>query len=660
MIPSASTSATDPLLAGLPIPAAAAPTTTTGEAATIDFSLVFGQLAPPAVPSLAVLPNGEASVPVPNCLGFALAVAEAGGDGGAGECGVADTRVNEPATGTQTPGPGGLLVATAGTGTGHRTGGSIAATSLPSTAKSPAVPRVTLIHAKAIGRVETSPAATGDGRAISPGASGEILPGMAPVGFAGVETETVETGVAVERGNPCLTGLSTGAGPLAGGAVGSPDQMVVPPESVPAGESAGEAEVFAVATATRPAHGGQAMSGAIRSEPGEHGLSSSALPAFRPTRFGGEDETVTPAPGGSMGFVSPPAPRVATEFTAGGHRMVDVARAWAATAAPAMAAGGAGNSGLPDPATMPTGTGLPIGQPSTQAEEGLLPLRPLPGEATGDAAVPVASDLAPELVTRTAAFQVHAVAAGATPTDRGEKIALRRPAVSERADKPMQGVLKTTEDVGLKQGERQVAIAGIDGANRDPAMPFPPPELVVPTVFTASNALRGAGDHGVMEETRQPELGTQAARAVEAVCTAAELAQRDGRGSLTLRFALGEADLSVRVEVKEHEVRATFSTESAELRQALSHECAAAAESVGRSFRLTAQITDQGGAAAGGAPFSGDSGFARREPHHPPQAPELARLATPSRAAHDEPRAAVATSLSAAFSGQAQHLHTLA
>lgn len=188
-------------------------------------------------------------------------------------------------------------------------------------------------------------------------------------------------------------------------------------------------------------------------------------------------------------------------------------------------------------------------------------------------------------------------------------------------------------------------------------MPFPPPELVVPTAFASVAVDRSVGRHDTGEASAHPDLGTQAARAVEAVFTAAELAQRDGRSSVTLRFALGEADLSVRVEVQDDEVRATFSTESADLRAALTQECADSAEATGRSFRFSAQISDEGGATAGGTPFSGDSGFARREPHRPPQMPEMARLAMQARSSHDEPRPVAAA---IGFPGQSHHLHTLA
>ncbi len=237
---------------------------------------------------------------------------------------------------------------------------------------------------------------------------------------------------------------------------------------------------------------------------------------------------------------------------------------------------------------------------------------------------------------------------------RTEKIAGRARGLAERAASAIYGTVKTMEANIGQLVEKSDSLAGIGAAKSEAAMPFPPPDLVAPTVFSPAVSGQAGADSGVGEAPAQPELGTQAARAVEAVFTAAELAQRDGRNSVTLRFALGDADLSVRVEVRDDEVRATFATDSVELRAALSQECAAAADSSGRAFRFSAHVADQ----PAGAPFSGDSAFARREPHAPPSSPEMARLAQATRTNHDERDHSPVTV--SAFHRHSVHLHTLA
>jgi len=110
MIPSASASS-DPLLAGLPVPAsaaAAATTTAAGEAPATDFSQVLGQLAP-AMPLVgAMLPLEGAAAPTAAQLGFPLVADDVDVCAEAGEPVRPAGEGEGPAAGGPAPGLGGL------------------------------------------------------------------------------------------------------------------------------------------------------------------------------------------------------------------------------------------------------------------------------------------------------------------------------------------------------------------------------------------------------------------------------------------------------------------------------------------------------------------------------------------------------------------------
>lgn len=69
-----------------------------------------------------------------------------------------------------------------------------------------------------------------------------------------------------------------------------------------------------------------------------------------------------------------------------------------------------------------------------------------------------------------------------------------------------------------------------------------------------------------------PEAAVATQRAVEAVLTAADRVAASGNQAVNLQFSVGGADLTVRVELKDDAVHATFRTDSPELRNALAHE----------------------------------------------------------------------------------------
>lgn len=630
MIPSASATSSDPILAGLPVPSSAA----SGAEAGTDFSALFGQLAP----AVSAAPTVAADAPVQNLIGSLLTANGAGAaapDVEGEASGNAETDDIGDAGGSGAFSAEGRGTCGGGFGVLSPRGEQSAVFGLPVAARA-AASRGSVTHSKGAGQMRHAanvndggvwmglrrlavPVGAGAGMAE---AAGRLMGGVAepaPLGITGTDT------VSTPGGTGAIAGLMPPPGGLAAtlAAAGAADTAGVAEEQV--GEAVG---------ASLPAAGARESSLA-RPEFGRHGSSG--------PEWGSVSVKSPPVAEGIIDFPSGAAASGA-EVAGAGSTQVEPFRDWPV----------AGHARLPGVVTANPAPGLPI----ETANPGPALAVSNVVRATEIGALESSSlDFVAESVAGSVAMGSAVSDAEVRPKVREEKIAVRRTASMNRVGSPEDGILKTLERVDVSQPANQIPPAGIGSAKSEPVMPFPPPELVVPTTFASAVTDRSAGLLDAGDAPTHPDLGTQAARAVEAVFTAAELARHDGRSSVTLRFAMGEADLSVRVEVRQDEVHAIFSTESAELRAALTQECAASTESAGRSFRFSAQISDQGGAAAGGAPFSGDSGFARREPHRPPQSPEMARLATHARSSHDEPRA---TSAAVGIHGHSHHLHTLA
>jgi hypothetical protein len=153
-------------------------------------------------------------------------------------------------------------------------------------------------------------------------------------------------------------------------------------------------------------------------------------------------------------------------------------------------------------------------------------------------------------------------------------------------------------------------------------------------------------------------------RAVEAVMTVVERYSAGDRHSLSMQFSVGDADLSVRVEMRGDEVRTTFRTDSPDLRNALAHEWQAATPDLtDRSVRIAAPVFSAN-SASNFSSFSGDSAPQQRDARaRRGEAEELfSSVSARSRAAAfgssvDEP---VAPPARAAASSTALHLSTLA
>ena len=157
-----------------------------------------------------------------------------------------------------------------------------------------------------------------------------------------------------------------------------------------------------------------------------------------------------------------------------------------------------------------------------------------------------------------------------------------------------------------------------------------------------------------------------AQRAVDAVLTATDRFAAGDRHAVNLQFFVGGADLAVRVELRANEVRATFRTDSAELRTALAHEWqAVSGDATDRPVRLAPPVfTSSSGDVSGFAAFTGDNASRQRD-SAPRRASEeiFATIASRSRAvssATGEPDEVALPISRFASLPTSLHLHTLA
>lgn len=115
------------------------------------------------------------------------------------------------------------------------------------------------------------------------------------------------------------------------------------------------------------------------------------------------------------------------------------------------------------------------------------------------------------------------------------------------------------------------------------------------------------------EEVSATQSVSSAHQAVEVVLHTAEQLSAREQKSVNLQFSVGDADLSVRVELHANEVRATFRTDSAELRAALSQEWQNTGHS-DRSVRVVPAILAASDQSAPNA-SADDASSRHRNPH---------------------------------------------
>lgn len=130
-------------------------------------------------------------------------------------------------------------------------------------------------------------------------------------------------------------------------------------------------------------------------------------------------------------------------------------------------------------------------------------------------------------------------------------------------------------------------------------------ETVMPSTF--------AGELSPTMPTPAVQAVSGAHQAVEAVLHAVETAAGREQTSVKLDFSVGDAELSVRVELHAEEVRTTFLTESTELRNALTQEWHAVNSGAGeRGVRLAPPVFTTS-EPSGSDAFAGDSASQRHD-----------------------------------------------
>ena len=253
----------------------------------------------------------------------------------------------------------------------------------------------------------------------------------------------------------------------------------------------------------------------------------------------------------------------------------------------------------------------------------------------------------------------------------GQQVAENFAALDTKSDRPVGSVLESSPKHFQATTGKEVAEVGrrvgTDTANHGlPMFAFPinsrsdsvaatPLSMEFAPTEISSVEAATAGD-----QPAAAEPSATARRAVEAVLTAADRMGHGERSTVNLRFAMGDAELAVRVELRDAEVHATFQTDSAELRAALTRECQGISfEAPDRSFRLAPPVISGGG---GSSTFTGDASAQQRDAQQRRAgdglngfAPGPIRSAGQHREAEVSPVAARSSVLPTSL-----HLHTLA
>lgn len=168
---------------------------------------------------------------------------------------------------------------------------------------------------------------------------------------------------------------------------------------------------------------------------------------------------------------------------------------------------------------------------------------------------------------------------------------------------------------------------------------------------------KGNTDAGTLASHLAPTSTTH--RAVEAALNAAERVSAREQHSVSLQFNVGGNDLNVRVQMKDGEVQATFRTDSAELRAALSNEWREVAGQSNRASRMADPVF--AGSTDAGSNFSGDTTRQRQQDSSSGSATYQSSFVSTTRGPSSADGAvAVSTSANSVASENSVHLHTFA
>ena len=254
----------------------------------------------------------------------------------------------------------------------------------------------------------------------------------------------------------------------------------------------------------------------------------------------------------------------------------------------------------PDP-TPPSETsvkGLPASLPPSQApaalpQAGTAKESPATATMTAAASGSVASDETLDATVETAPAVKPAGRAKFSAPARGEKIAsseVKADAATNFATRPADKkvLIANGKDV---TGPNQSL--GTDAAKTAFTMSNPAPAerqtgaIQAPALTSAATAQLDRFTREAPAPAATSDTASVAHQAVEAAITAADRQVTGEPRAVNLQFSVGNADLNVRVEMRDGALHATFRTDSADLRDALAHEWQSVNSSqVERPFRL--------------------------------------------------------------------------
>jgi hypothetical protein len=409
--------------------------------------------------------------------------------------------------------------------------------------------------------------------------------------------------------------------------------------------------------------------------PSEH----AADRAFQTPRFTGLPEaalTHRSAPALPPGLARPPAPEIETST------------AIAATANSATTEVGGGEGSVSAVTCPPVGhrgvseqhastmglakreTSVPAGPLATDVSENETTTVSPTEMAKGNSGVVPAATVSRVQGEAVARFNPHRTPA-AVSSDAGEKFADRAAVRAERKDAGRNVAMKSFVTSVKEEFAGSSPSFGTGGAKAMATMfgsTFQSASAPATSDFGMAGLLPvdGVGDiaAAVASGAELPDSVRSAHEAVEVVLHAVEHVASQEQTSVNLKFTVGDSQLSVRVELHANEVRATFRTESDELRSALAQEWQSAASGTLGSDRPT-RVVPAFVASSDQAAFNASAGdsFSRQQQPGAQRGEAEAAMAVARRrdpAARATTPAPVASGVYPASSHTSHRLHTLA
>lgn len=227
--------------------------------------------------------------------------------------------------------------------------------------------------------------------------------------------------------------------------------------------------------------------------------------------------------------------------------------------------------------------------------------------AQAPAAEPAAAPATPPTA---GAPPVSAAAVTAASETQGAKIAVPAPKDSSSGAAISKAVAKKIQNADSNAVTSTPPPLGTGVAKVPPVMPAtatPERHASVPSVPEVASVGSSSSGPSLTPSSAPTETASTAQSAVQAALTAAELVSSSAPGkAVNLQFSMGNADLNLRVELVNGQVRATFATDSAQLRSDLANEWQTSSTTAAHGSLNLAQPTFTS-ATSGHSLASGDS-----------------------------------------------------